>query len=478
MNLRGTTDILKEKHNEREGLRQNRRQLLLQSKRLQSEQMMVIPKKVGCKELYQKMNLQSITLKEMYNIILTLEEIIEASSEVDEFDIFIETLIKWIINSKDIMLRYHVITVFVLIAQKKLVPHLKNTTMNISQLIISQTNHSDLLDRTLRLVGFYFERSNDIEDYNKFLEIIHLIENKKRIDKNVLGTVCWALFFVVTRAAKQNPTFLQSFFPYIASNLDPSDDNIEGNNCLLICISQCIEYKVDYIVLFDQFTHFLSKLVLFLKTGVEKLVLPALHVIGQIIGCSDDYTEVFVNDGLIDTLFSIFESLPPDTILSEAMWVLRNLFIPEGNPHAIYLIEKGVVQYLIRYVYRQNIQFARNAVWALTTAILSCKLRQDMLQKMISIGVVQPIIYVLKNRSLFTSDDVLNCVDSILCLMIQDNVSPQIGSRNAFEESNIIDMLEELTDDKMIQGFTRLKIELLKSYFSPDRIEEEMPLSL
>ncbi|ELP91340.1 hypothetical protein EIN_153770 [Entamoeba invadens IP1] len=421
------------------------------------------------------LNSPTPTQAETYDVVLGLEKLLDKAADVSFAYPTIQPLITWTEKTNDMMLQYHLVTVFILIVQTKSIPLLDENLSKIIHLLINKTNHFDVLEHTMRLAGFYVMKQTTEESLNDFINIINTIKAKKRQNASVNGTLCWAMYFALVQAANNYPNSMEKLCDAAADYYVLQADSTEAFMHLTGAIHQCIVLNKGYIPLFESKFLFLEKLLPALRSGVEDIVTPSINLLHQMAASDNRYIDFFMRCDISRTLIALFDSLPKDDIVIEALLILRYLFA--GNAmRAETLINAGIVERLIGYINRSSTYLTRSALYALTACVEACQNRQDLLQYMIQTGVASALIKILSMSRTFLLDDVINAIDCSIIFLTQDSVSKEIGAHPAFEELGMGNILSSLTDADNLSEMSKLKAKvLLDLYFKsapPNEMDE------
>ena len=499
MNLRGKSNAFQDRINEQSQLRRKRRMEILNQKRIdkmEDQPFHMEMEQQTLEDFYTRINESNNQLSKMYSILVDLEnyisnnedkkhskhshhhshsqnnsnQMIQENNQMNEIQLkygkFIQPLLIWLQNNKDIMLRFHIVTVFLMIMQIDVLPELQEIVFPVTQMIISQTNHIELIERTLRFVGLYISTCHKIEDYQTFIEIIQMVQLKSKIDKSIKSTLCWDLYFGMISSVKRNPDGLMLLLPYINHYLELNEDNIEGCGYLLHGIADSIHYRIDALKIFEDHIHFIGKLFTFMNSGVDQLVIPTIGAIKVILSSTDNYVDYFIQNNIVQHILTIFNSIPLDSVVNEMMDVVSLLCISKKEI-GIQLIEKNIIEIILRYVYR--IQLTESCIAALCTIIITFKQRQDILQILVEKNVIQPLVYCLRNVNKISLKIIVDAIDACLVILLQHHISPEIGANEKFEECGFEDIINVLLDCDELEGFTKLKLECMKQYLSNDQ---------
>ncbi|KAL7720683.1 Importin alpha subunit [Entamoeba marina] len=445
-------------------LRMNRRQQILESRRLGNIPSVNTTQMEDTSNNYNEiltlLNFNNCSKKEMYERLISLETYFEEEKipKTLDLELISKPLLIYLINDNDIMLRYHIVTVLVLICQITLTPSIKELGLLYMKDIISKNNHPDLNERSLRLMGNILQHVEDAPSFNIFLETILIVRNKPNLRPEVTRSTCWSIYILMTKISKHHPMLLPTLLPHVLFFLGNPD--IMSVSYMLWGIGSCIEQQNEFVEIINNFTEFLNKLCCFIQSGVESIVQPSARLIACVLSQSNNYTQLFVDDGLLQILPKIFHDFPPDAIVPDLLMVISNCFLTSPS-YAEVLVQKNVPLDVVKHVLKQNGVYMKESIWTLSNIVQSCSKRQDLFQMLVQQRVCEAIVFILDLYKTFDIEEVMATIDACILLLTEDKNSPEIGSYQSLVEFGIKNALEKMRYDNSIGRWCNLKVDLI-----------------
>jgi hypothetical protein len=206
-----------------------------------------------------------------------------------------------------------------------------------------------------------------------------------------------------------------------------------------------------------------SKLVPLLGLTENKIVMPALRTLGNIVTGTDIQTQVVLDHGILPFLLTLLYHTRP-AIVREAVWTLSN--ITAGNQRQVQMvIDNGLIPPLILILTSGNFKTQKEAAWAISNLTVGGSLNQ--VSYVVHEGCVGAMCAMLASHDPMVIQVILDGLGNILKM-----AGPQYKTIvNAIDDAGGIEAIERLQQHENVEIY-KMAFFLIEKYFQGEDDED------
>ncbi|CAI8008769.1 Importin subunit alpha-3 [Geodia barretti] len=153
----------------------------------------------------------------------------------------------------------------------------------------------------------------------------------------------------------------------------------------------------------------------------NRVVLPALRTLGNIVTGTDDQTQAVLDGGILPHLRNLVTNTRP-TIIREAVWTLSN--IVAGNTHQVQMvIDADLVPVVIEALKLGDFRTQKEAAWAVSNFTVG--------------GTPEQVTYLVQQGAVEALCQLLDCKDTTTPTVILDGLANILKMREHIRESAV-----------------------------------------